>query len=217
MSSIVKALKNKIKEWDKKSFHPLLYPFWMSGAEKNLFDESIIKSKNILEFGSGGSTLRILIKSKARLTSVESDEKWIKALMEYYLIGKHLGKRLFFHHANIGPTGLLGYPLENLTGRDFSLYSREIFEISSKETFDLVFIDGRFRVACALQTVLYGLGKPSMKILIHDYSTRPEYHILEKFLEVQKKSESLCLFTIKNDCIATEVKKFYEEYKLNPY
>jgi hypothetical protein len=124
---------------------------------------------------------------------------------------------LIFHHANIGPTGLLGYPLENLTGQDFSLYSKEIFLIRSNEKFDLIFIDGRFRVACALQAILYSLKKPGIKILIHDYSRRPEYHVLEKFIEVQKSAESLYLFTVKRDCMAMEVNKMYEQYKLNPY
>jgi len=217
MYSLIRSLKNKIKELDKKSIHPFFYPFWMSKKEIVLFDKRISSASNILEFGAGGSTLRALLKSKAKIVSVESDAEWIESLKEYSLIKKNLDKRLFFHHANIGPTGLLGYPLENLNSIDFSIYSKEIFKSVKSKKFDLVLIDGRFRVACALQTILNCGNHPMLKIFIHDYSRRPEYQVLEEFLEVEENAESLYLFKVKSGWSKLAVQNMYELYKMNPY
>lgn len=65
-------VKNIIRGLDKLSPYPLFYPFVMSRDEKIVFDEAVSKSRHYLEFGLGGSTLRAIQKSKAKIYSVES-------------------------------------------------------------------------------------------------------------------------------------------------
>src|SRR5699024_4064786 len=49
-----------------------------------------------------------------------------------------------------------------------------------KEKPDVVLIDGRFRVACFLTSVLY--ANPNTKIIFDDYTDRTYYHIVETVL-----------------------------------
>ena len=52
---------------------------------------------------------------------------------------------------------------------------------------DLILIDGRYRVLCALH--LYNFFKEkevSFTIIIDDYTLRPDYFILENFFEIKK-------------------------------
>ena len=83
-----------------------------------------------------------------------------------------------------------------------------------KNDYDLVFIDGRFRVACTLQVILK--CKKNIIILIHDFNDRPFYHILYKYLEVIYSINNLVLFSIKERININEVKKIYEIYKSEP-
>ena len=69
----MKARLNRIKrEIDKFSPYPLFYSFVMSELEKELFDKKVKQSKVYLEFGMGGSTFRVLEKSKAKIYSIDS-------------------------------------------------------------------------------------------------------------------------------------------------
>ena len=94
----------------------------------------------------------------------------------------------------------------------FSNYSKQIFE-KYKNDYDLVLIDGIFRVACTLQVILN--CKSDIKILIHDFNYRPYYHILYKYLDLIYSIDSLALFSIKEDIELEEVKMDYEKYKYN--
>jgi hypothetical protein len=53
---------------------------------------------------------------------------------------------------------------------------------------DLILIDGRFRVACGLAAALEA---PDATVLVHDYTFRPDYQILEEFFVVTRKVETL--------------------------
>ena len=72
-------------------------------------------------------------------------------------------------------------------------------------------IDGRFRVACALATIMN--CKKSTKIMIHDYTFRQYYHILEEFLDIVETIDTLVVFKIKNNVDMKKVEELYNEYK----
>ena len=64
---------------------------------------------------------------------------------------------LILHHANIGPTGEWGTPLGEITvgmGLRYALEPLLLLDAASRRAIDLVLVDGRFRVACVLATVL---------------------------------------------------------------
>ena len=78
------------------------------------------------------------------------------------------------------------------------------------KNFDLVFVDGRFRVACVLQTIL---NCKNPIILVHDYPDRGYYHIIEKYLNVIEAKNSLYVFRKKENISDEDVLIDWELYK----
>src|SRR5690606_20053947 len=109
-------VKNKIitilKKLDRFSPKPALYSFIMSDAEKNLFDRTIQDAKEYLEFGMGGSTFRVLQKSKANVYTIDSSLDWIALMREYVYIKYMERRRLSLFHVDIGPTKEWGNPVD---------------------------------------------------------------------------------------------------------
>jgi hypothetical protein len=212
----IAKVKSIIRDLDKLSPYPLLYPFIMSDDEKIVFDEAINKSHHYLEFGMGGSTLRAIQKSKTKIYVVESSPEWIKQMMKYFILRYFENKRLYIFPINIGPTRLWGYPDSDKNKNLFESYSSSIFESIDRNSIDLALVDGRFRVACTLKIILSCYENINIKILIHDFWNRPQYHIVLKYLDVVKKADTIGLFTIKNNVDIEAAQKEFETYKLNP-
>lgn len=212
---IVKA-KNEIKDsLDKYSQHPIYYPWVMSKNEKSLFDKFISSSRYYLEFGSGGSTIRALQKSTAIIYSVDSNQEWIDSMEEYLVVRLHMKCRLTFFLIDIGNTKEWGTPVDDTSKHLFPKYSADVFELVDYKKIDTVFVDGRFRVACVLQTVLnvYTPHINNVVILIHDFWNREGYHVVLKYLEVVDKADTLGVFKVKNNLDIDEVKNDYNKYK----
>lgn len=213
----IKAKAKKIIIFlDKLSPYPLLYPFIMSKDEKVIFDDAIYESSHYLEFGLGGSSLRALQKSKANIYTVESSSEWINYMRKYVML-KHLeNKRLHIFYVNIGPTLDWGYPGPDNDKNLFEAYSSEVFESIDKKLIDLALVDGRFRVACVLKIILSCYENSNLKILIHDFWDREQYHHVLKYLDPLKRSDTIGLFSIKENVDIKSVEKDYTAYKFNP-
>ncbi len=205
-----------LRELDKYSPKPLLYSFIMTKDERALFDKVIKNSKVYLEFGMGGSTFRALQKSRAQIYSVDSNPEWIKKMQEYYLIRRMERKRLLLFYADIGPTKDWGAPIDNNARELFPGYSALIFNGPIKGTIDTVFIDGRFRIACTLKTILECYPHHPPIIMIHDFWNREPYHVLLHYLTEQSRAGTLGVFTIKKDINLEAIKEDYERYKYDP-
>ena len=123
-----------------------------------------MKPNNIyFEFGAGGST-NIASFYKVLSYSVESDAKWHKLLKDNNVSVNYITIDL-----NPGP---LGYPDNNTKIEEIKKY---IQAYKKDYNADVILIDGRFRVACALD--IFNKIRNDTIILIHDYE-REEYHIL---------------------------------------
>lgn len=208
--------KQIIRRLDKLSPYPLFYPFIMSRDEKIVFDEAIHNSRHFLEYGLGGSSLRAIQKSKAMIYTVESSPEWITQMRTYVILRYFENKRLYIFPVNIGPTRGWGYPESNNDKKLFEAYSSSIFESIDSKLIDLALVDGRFRVACTLKIILSCHENKHLKILIHDFWNREQYHVVLKYLDVIKRADTIGLFTIKNDIDIESVQNDYEAYKLNP-
>ncbi len=189
-----KYKNNKLLLEDQISQQPEKFPIQLSQNEKTFLLKQLSDSENYLEFGSGGSTFLSILYSNAKIYSVESDINWLEYLRKWKIIRDNEDKRLFFNYVNIGKTGEWGIPIEKDKEYLYENYSKSIFTL--KKDFDLVFIDGRFRVACVLQTLLN--CPATTKILIHDFNDRPFYHNILDFLEIIDTADSMALFKIKN-------------------
>ena len=212
--------KRKIMEFikflDRFSLYPLFYPWVMTKAEKAGFDKVIKNSKQYLEFGSGGSTIRAVLKSKARIWSVDSSKEWLKFMRKYIRIRIAEGKRLDFYTSEIGKTKDWGFPVDDSAKDLFPKYSAAIFETLDSAKLDTIFIDGRFRVACTLATILQIQGDREKTLMIHDFWHREHYHKVLEYLETVEKIDSLGIFKVKAEVDLDEVKQEYEHYKFDP-
>ena len=59
---------------------------------------------------------------------------------------------------------------------------------------DLVLVDGRFRVACFLASILY--ARPGCRILFDDYAERSYYHTVTRFVPPARMIERMAEFSV---------------------
>jgi hypothetical protein len=58
----------------------------------------------------------------------------------------------------------------------------------------IVFVDGRFRVNCVLASAIY--CKPGTHILVHDYNSRAQYHLVEEYIAKITTVDDMALFRV---------------------
>ena len=217
MNILKKKLINYIEKFDRYSPHPFLFPWKMSRKEKEMFDQLIKNSKYYLEFGTGGSTIRALQKSKAKVYSVESSQAWIDTISRYKIINFFRKKRLTLFYVNIGKTKNWGYPADESLRHLYPDYSAKVFETINKEKLDTVFVDGRFRVACVLSTIINVYPSTRVRIIIHDFWSRSHYHDILKYLDEIESVDDLAVFSLKEKIDLEKVRQDYKKFKLVPY
>ena len=157
--------------------------------------EAIRQAACYLEYGSGASTVLAMDLGVPTIISVESDRAWVKRLSDK-LAGRLDPDRHFLLHADIGPTKAFGYPVSDAQWRNYRTYPLSAWELCRSRglTPDVVLVDGRFRVACFLATLLF--GRPGCRILFDDYDSRPHYHTVCAFAGSPCMLERVADFTV---------------------
>jgi hypothetical protein len=150
-----------------------------------------------VEFGAGGSTTLGVKLGLSRLISVESDGEWIaRTRVDESAARAQADGRLTLLHADIGPIGVFGGPAQDAPQREgWANYPSAPWSHVDTPRLDLVLIDGRFRVACILETLLKVDRRPL--IAIHDFWDRPEYHGVLPFLDEVESCQTLGVFRAK--------------------
>ncbi len=107
-----------------------------------LISTALSKCEIYAEYGAGASTLVASTKKNIRtIISVETDSAWAK------FVSQEVNKRkLTMVLVDLGPVGKWGRPVAYSKADKFDLYFQAPFK--QKNSPDLVYIDGRFRVAC---------------------------------------------------------------------
>lgn len=149
----------------------------MSGSGMNSVLYRYATNKSVLEFGSGGSSLLISGVCK-NLVSIESDRQWA------YLVQSSVDKNTICLWKNIGPTKAYGLPIKTLS-RFYRNRFKNYYEIPFKshpelKNVEVVFIDGRFRVACAINAHENIIN--DFVVIFDDFYSRPEYNVVTSFL-----------------------------------
>ena len=161
-----------------------------------------MKPNNIyFEFGAGGST-NIASFYKVKSYSVESDSNWHKLLKDNNITANYIT-------IDLNP-GTFGYPGNNTKTEDIKQY---IQAYKKEYNADIILIDGRFRVACALD--IFDKIRNDTMVLIHDYTQRKEYHILENYYLKLHSWDTLSCF-IKRPNIDLIPKLIYYQYLKQP-
>jgi Glycosyl transferase family 2 len=159
-------------------------------AERAFVREVYPRSKVILEYGSGGSTV-LAAESGCRVISVESDKAWAERLAAHLAPISQSAK---IHYADIGRTGPWGMPAKPRQFHKFHGYALSVWDRPDFEEPDLVLIDGRFRAAC-LVAVLLRAKRPTM-VLFDDYVDRSYYHDVEKLARKEEIIGRMARFTV---------------------
>ena len=182
----------------------------MSEAEVAVLRRCLAVCKTYLEYGAGGSTrLALTYPGIKSMTTVESDPKFIADEFSNDAAAEAAleSGRLRFLTPDIGPTGAWGCPIDRSKEHLWPLYALSPF--LGEMAPDLILIDGRFRVACGLTAALEA---PASTILIHDYSLRPEYHLLEQFLTIEERADTLVRCRRRDDFDAYAARKLLKRY-----
>jgi hypothetical protein len=155
--------------------------------------------KSVLEFGGGGSTVYANA-AGIEIVSVESDHAFFCALHDT-LIGCGIGGGTRLIYADVGPTGKYGMPIFAIFRRDLSVcglrYVLAGYEAYSNRFADLIFIDGRWRVACCLFSRI--IGWKLSTLVIDDFEDARGYASLVcKYFHVRRVGR-LAICTHKRD------------------
>lgn len=150
-----------------------------------------------LEYGAGASTLAAYDLNRQFVT-VESDQHFLKSVEDACSSRSPDQERDLgvFIHADIGPTGTWGKPLFPSIPRPnrwksypYAPWAR----LGNHFRSDLILVDGRFRVACAL-TVALQQQNSSWLLMFDDYADRREYWATESFLRLRERCGRMAIF-----------------------
>jgi hypothetical protein len=168
----------------------------MSPARIDALSTALSRSKVYLEFGMGGSTVLAARLGVPTVFSVDSSPEWVQHVTSQIGQLPSLTGKVKLLHADLGPIGEWGYPkgAEKISNWPSYYHGpwRTVHAAGLQP--DLVLIDGRFRVAC----FLYSLTqlKAGATILWDDYTNRPEYHSVERYLEPVAHHDQMAVFEV---------------------
>lgn len=173
---------------------------YMTPAETAAFTRYRDKSRNYFEFGCGGSTV-FCDSPQRRIKSIDNNEEWLNKVRPL------VGSTTELIYINTGPVLEYGNPADPAQVAGWAEYSLA-FNQRDPDT-DLVLVDGRFRVACALQIVL---SDYTGVVLLHD-AQRLEYQPLFKFFSVGERVENLVSLRVRSTADKKEAVTLWEIYK----
>lgn len=192
-------------------------PWFDSDATTAWFLEMLSSANRYLEYGTGGSTYAAA-KLGVDFIAVDSDPYFLRQVRKK--IERHGYLRASgqeFRHADIGRTGPWGRPVGAITNERLELfraYSDPPAMCLHEEAFpDLVLIDGRFRVACALKVVRMLRTRPSWTVVVDDYAGRPGYHVIADYAELGTCVGRMAVFTSAKERTADEWESAIRTYE----
>jgi protein O-GlcNAc transferase len=182
----------------------------MAANDKRMFYKYLDKASKYFEWGSGGSTYAASCRSNiVRIVSVESDKNWYMAV------------RTAVPRAELRLVDLLSAP--NTWGRPGpscpaaaqKQYSNELLEVNEPHTFDLILIDGRYRVACCLKA--FQTIRDDCLIIFDDFLDRPAYHVVLDYYTIVEQTSDIRMVILKKriDVMAPSA-ALIEKYERDP-
>ncbi|OHT14810.1 hypothetical protein TRFO_14735 [Tritrichomonas foetus] len=182
-----------------------LEPAMEGVKDKPLFYRYLDKARRFFEFGSGGSTYQAA-KRGIFIYSVESDVKWHQKIQNDF--GGNY-KNIVFLTVDLHSDGNWGTPGPDTTINDWVKYSRAYKREYHCDTF---LIDGRFRVACALN--IFTEIDDDTIVIIHDFFNRPKYHVILDFYDIVEKG-TVTVVLRKKQGIQPPSRELLDKYEKN--
>lgn len=166
--------------------------------------ELMRQAKCYLEYGTGGTTVQAMELGIPAIFAVESDPLWLEAV-RYRTSQIASASECEFIGVDIGPTSEWGYPTSETHWRSYTKYALDVWAACRAKNVspDLILIDGRFRLACLLASILY--GKPGCRILVDDYFARPYYAEVEQVILPARIIDRAAEFIIPDQILRDQV------------
>lgn len=154
---------------------------YLDSAGLRRWREAIRSSRVYLEYGTGGSTVEAVRTAKL-VISVETDERYLRAVEKK--VSEVASPRATFHPllANIGMTVAWGRPLIPWPTRKrlarWSTYAAAPWQLADelKAVPDFIFVDGRFRAACVLESFLRLPDNADCLFMLDDFELRESHY-----------------------------------------
>ncbi len=172
-------------------------PCFDTKATSQWFQSRLASSSRYLEYGSGGSTVTAA-RIGIHFVTIDSDPFFLRRVREkIQLNGYAKPADQVFRYADIGFTGPWGRPIGPVSEsrrQKFRRYSDPPPEYQDDHP-DLVLIDGRFRVACALKAIRMLRDHTGWAIVVDDYLDRNQYHVIADFAHLEDIVGRMAVFT----------------------
>jgi hypothetical protein len=151
------------------------------------FRMQLERARNYLEYGSGGSTI-LANELVNTLVSVDTDAN-LQAEVRRKLAQQARRAMTRLIHVNIGLTLETGMPVfakptlrRVRRWEGYPIAPWRYFRSIARQP-DFILVNGRFRVACVLESLLSLSPLSTTQILVDDYADRPYYHVVERFAD----------------------------------
>lgn len=167
----------------------------------------------ILEYGSGGTTLIAAEQPGRVVFSVESDRKWLDGMQAWFRANPGEAE-LHLIYGDIGPTKRWGYPVDGAHFRRWPGYANAVWDRDDFRQPDVVLIDGRFRLACFLTTMIRSTAP--VTVLWDDYDGRPTYHAVEDLVKPVDRIGRMARFEVQPRALPPERMSWYLSSHLQP-
>jgi hypothetical protein len=139
------------------------------------------------EYGLGASTLWVDAHTSAQIIAVETDADWLDRTRTALTRDGH-----DLRHVDVGPVAKWGKPRTYRKRRNFIDYIEGPWRGPSRP--EAVLIDGRFRVACFLTSLM--TADPGTPIIFDDYVGRRTYHLVEEVCASEARNDRQAVFIV---------------------
>ncbi|GAB5363699.1 hypothetical protein AAMO2058_000906400 [Amorphochlora amoebiformis] len=183
------------KGFDLRLEKNVLFPVYF-GDEFEIVVKSLIQKrpKTYLEWGSGGSSRWLTALVSDKVVSVDNFKPWCDKVRQDPYVQCLENNGIFDQYCAAPKAGYQGNmawgtytgddEIGNAMARD---YVNAIDQFDTKR-YDVILVDGRFRVGCALKALNY-VDQNSI-VIIHDFWKRREYHHILKYYDTSGRSRS---------------------------
>ena len=156
-------------------------------GDDELFKLYLNNCKVYFEYGVGASTRWVLENTSSNIIAIDTDKEWID-----FVNTEVDSLRVKLIWVNLGNLTKWGRPNSYKYRDSFTDYVGGVWNFKKKA--DVILIDGRFRVACFLYSLLY--SKTDSIIIFDDYFERPWYHIVEEVITLHDKCGRQAFFKV---------------------
>lgn len=188
----------------------------MTAKEVALYKETLKDKKFLVEYGVGGSTLLAFKSGINTIWSTDSSQEWLDNIRNHPELGAAVAKKkLHLFHADLGQLRQWGFPAGMEAVKKWPGYPMQVWEKLGEraEQVDVVLVDGRFRIASALVSLLF--TRPEVPVVIHDFE-RTHYHVVLEFTDTIASCERLVVLKKKSDLNMRRLMRVLFKHILDP-